>query len=75
MFIRICINDPVQMNSFLYPGGELLFLFPFYMITYHITRQDFRVLKRKVCMGEVINNCRICVNVTVNSKWILLLKC
>ena len=55
MCIRECINIPVKGYSFLDTGRIIKFLFSLYKITDKVAYQDLLMLKRKVCMGEVVD--------------------
>ena len=54
MFICELINGTVKGNAFLNFFGVVKFLFSFYKITDEIANQNLRIIKRKICMGEVI---------------------
>jgi hypothetical protein len=45
----------VQGNSILNALREIKFFFPFYKIADQVANQYFRVIKRKICVGQVIN--------------------
>lgn len=49
------VNIPVQGNPFLNSRRVVKFLFSLYKITDKITDQYFRVLKRKICVGQVVD--------------------
>ena len=55
MCIGECINGPVQRNPVLNARRVIKFLFPLYKIADKISQQYFRVIKRQICVGQVIN--------------------
>lgn len=50
------INGPVQGNAFLNKEWKIKLFFPFDIITDHVACQYIRLVKGKICMGQVIHN-------------------
>ena len=55
MGIGECINGPVQGNPVLNTWRVIKFLFSLYKIAGKIAQQNFRVIKRQICVCQVIN--------------------
>ncbi len=56
MVIGKCINSTVEGNALLNPFGIIKFFSAFYKIAEKVTGQNCRVVKRKICVGEIIDN-------------------
>lgn len=55
MRIREYINYTVQGDALLDCRGIIKFLFPFYKIADQVADSDARMVKRKICVGEVVD--------------------
>ena len=55
MCISKRVNGPVQGDPFLNTRGIVKLFFPFYKIADKVANQYVRVIKRKICMGEVVD--------------------
>jgi hypothetical protein len=55
MLIRKRIDQPVKGDTLLYTLRIIEFLFSFYKIADQVAREYFRIVKRQICVGQVIN--------------------
>lgn len=56
MCIGKIINGPVKGNAFLNKGWKIKLFFALDIITDHIACQYIRLVKGKICVGQVIHN-------------------
>jgi len=59
MCIGESINGPVQGDPILYTLWEIKFLLSFHKIADKIAHQYFGVIKRQICVGQVIDKTEI----------------